>query len=117
MVLESISKEEESSMLSRSPVRPAALGLGAFASPTGGDVGSAEDLPSNFEEPTDDEVDKWTFHERLVHYVDGENISHSNCKSVEFAILFEVGTYVCNLNPMRKVKQADIILSKVPEID
>ncbi len=60
-------------------MRLAALGLGAFASPTGRDVGSAEDLPSNFEEPTDAEVNKWTFHERLVHYMDGNKTSHSNC--------------------------------------
>ena len=58
MVLESSSKEEESSLLFHSPVCPAALGLGAFTSPTSGDVGGAEDLPSNFEELTDAEVGK-----------------------------------------------------------
>ena len=103
-------------MLSCSPVHPSALGLGVFASPTGGDVGSAEDLPSDFEEPTDAEVGKWTFHERLVHYMDGEKISHSNHKIVEFAILFEAGTYVRNLNPMGKVEQADILLSNYQKL-
>ena len=103
-------------MLSGSPVRPAALGLGAFKSPTGDDVGSAEDFPSAFEERTDAEVGKWTFHERLVHYMDGKKILHSNHKAVEFAILFEAWTYVPNLNPMRRVEQTDILLLKYQKL-
>ena len=109
-VLESSSKKEESSLLSCSPVHPSALGLGVFASPTGGDVGGAEDLPSNFEELTDAKIGKWNFHEPLVYYMDGEN------KIVEFAFLFEAGTYVRNLNTMGKVEQADILLSNYQKL-
>ncbi len=48
--------------------------------------------------------------------MDGEKISHSNCKAVEFAILFKAGTYVRNLNPMRKVEQAGILLLKYQQL-
>jgi hypothetical protein len=44
--------------------------------------------------------------------MDGKIILHTNCKAVEFVILFEAGTYVHNLNPMRKVQQGEILLSK-----
>ena len=56
------------------------------------------------------------FHERLIHYMDGDKISHSSRKAVEFAILFEAGTYVRNLNPMRMVKQIEILLLKYQKL-
>ena len=39
---------------------------------------SSDDCPSDLDVPTDAEVSRYTFHERLVHYMDGEKISHLN---------------------------------------
>ena len=51
-----------------------------------------DDIPSDFdEEPTDAEVGKWSFHECLVHYLDGEKISHSIYTAIECVILIEGG--------------------------
>ena len=75
--------------------------------------GPKDDIPSDFdEEPTDAEVGKWSFHERLVHYLDGEKISHSIRKAVECVILIEGGTYICNLNPMKKPQMGALLLNK-----
>ena len=41
------------------------------------------------------------FLERLRHYMDGNKISDANRESVEWAILFEVGTLVRNMDTMR----------------
>jgi hypothetical protein len=73
---------------------------------------SGDDVPSNFDEPTNEEVGKWSFHRRLVHYLDGETITHSVCKVVELVILVEGGTYVRNLNPMKKPQMGELLLSK-----
>jgi hypothetical protein len=72
------------------------LALDALKSPTA--ANKTNGVPSNFDEPTNVEVGKWSFYERLIHYMDGEKISHSNCKAVELVILNEAGTYVCGLN-------------------
>ena len=56
--------------------------------------GSGDDVLSDFDEPTDEEVGKWSFHQHLVHYLDGETITHSVHKEVELVILVEGGTYV-----------------------
>jgi hypothetical protein len=93
------------------PLRPASLSSSAFKSPNG-DIGDTKLDPSDFEELTHAQVAKRSFHERLIHYMDGKKILHSNCKDVEFAILFEAETYVHYLNPMRKVQQGEILLSK-----
>jgi hypothetical protein len=106
----SLESSNESSK-SPSPLHPAFLTLSAFKSPNG-DFYDNEQVPSNFEELADAQVAKKSFHERLIHYIDGEKILHSNCKAVEIPILFEAGTYVFNLNPMRKVQQGEILLSK-----
>jgi hypothetical protein len=74
--------------------------------------GSSDEVPSDFDEPTDAEVGKWSFHQRLVHYLDGEMISHSVRKAVEIVILVEGGTYVRNLNPMKKPQMGELLLSK-----
>jgi hypothetical protein len=68
--------------------------------------------PSDLDEPTDAEVGKWSFHERLVHYMDGEKISHSNRKAVELVLLIEAGSYVWGLNPMRKPQMDEMILKE-----
>jgi hypothetical protein len=66
------------------------LALDALKSPTA--ANKTDGVPSDFDEPTDAEVGKWSFYERLIHYMDGEKISHSNCKAVELVILIEAGT-------------------------
>ena len=73
---------------------------------------SGDDVPSDFDEPTDEEVGKWSFHQRLVHYLDGETITHSVRKAVELVILVEGGTYVRNLNPMKKPQMGELLLDK-----
>ena len=54
----------------------------------------------------------YTFHERLIHYMNGDKISPSNRKAVELVLLVEAGTYVRGLNPMRKPQMGDMILKK-----
>ena len=72
-----------------------------------------DDTSSDFdEEPTDAEVGKWSFHECLVHYLDGEKISHYIRKAVECVILIEGGTYICNLNPMKRPQMGALLLNK-----
>ncbi len=75
-------------------------------------MGGTSDYPSNLDKPTDAEVGHYTFHERLIHYMDGEKISPSNRKAVELVLLVEAGMYVCGLNLMRKLQMGDIILKK-----
>jgi hypothetical protein len=76
-------------------------------------TGGMSDYPSDLdEEPTDAKVGKYTFHERLIHYMNGDKISPSNRKAVELVLLVEAGTYVRGLNPMRKPQMGDMILKK-----
>jgi hypothetical protein len=60
----------------------------------------------------DEEVSKFTFLERLAHYMDGHKISNSNRKAVELAIFTKAGTYVRGLDPMKRVKQEDAFMRK-----
>ncbi len=64
----------------------------------------------------DEEVSKFTFLERLAHYMDEHNISNRNRRAVELAIFAEAGTYVCGLDPMKRVKQEDAFLRKYMQI-
>jgi hypothetical protein len=86
------------------------LALDALNSPTA--TNKTDGVPSDFNEPTSAEVGKWFFYECLIHYMDGEKISHSNCKAVELVILIKAGMYVHGLNPMRKAQMGEIILTK-----
>ncbi len=67
-----------------------------------------DELLSPFESDSDDdiatdlEVSKYSFLNRLKHYMNGERISSENRKAIEFAILFEAGTAVRNMDCMRK---------------
>jgi hypothetical protein len=108
---DSLESSGNESLKSPSPLHPASLSSSAFKSPNG-DINNTKQVPSNFEELTNAQVAKQSFHERLIHYMDGKKISRLNRKAVKFAILFEAGTYVRNLNPMRKVQQGEILLSK-----
>ncbi len=57
-------------------------------------------------------VSKFTFLERLAHYMDGNRISNCNQKAVELAIFAEAGTYVRGLDPMKWQKQEDVFMRK-----
>ena len=67
-----------------------------------GDPSGDSAYPSDLDEPTDAKVGKYTFHKHLIHYMDGEKISHSNRKAVELVLLIEAGSYARNLNLMQK---------------
>ena len=75
---------------------------GAASNSTGCAAGSAnpnldgfdftpEDDADKDELPTNAEVSKYMFFQRLRHYMEGEKISHSNRKAVEMALLVEAG--------------------------
>ncbi len=76
--------------------------VGVGVSKGGGGFADSDDCSSNLNVPTDAEVSRYTFHEHLVHYMDGEKISHWNRKVVELVLLVEAGSYVRGLNPMHK---------------
>ena len=86
--------------------------MGAGALKRGGGFADSSDYPSDLDVPTDAEVSRYTFHERLAHYMEGERISQMNRKAVELALLIEAGSYVRGLNPMRKPAMGDMILKK-----
>ena len=64
----------------------------------------------------DAEVKKYSFLERLRHYMDGNKISDANRKCVEWAILFEVGTLVRNMDTMRTADMEASIFGKYVNI-
>jgi hypothetical protein len=66
--------------------------------------------------PTDAEVSMYSFHQCLKHYMEGIKISHQNRKAVELVILVEAGTFVCNMDPMKKSKREEVLLSKYMNI-
>ena len=87
--------------------------MGAGALKRGGGFADSSDYPSSdLDVPTDAEVSRYTFHERLAHYMEGERISQMNRKAVELVLLIEAGSYVRGLNPMRKPAMGDMILKK-----
>ncbi len=65
---------------------------------------------------TDAEVSKFTFHQRLTHYIDGVKISQQNRKAVELVILVEAGTTVRNMDPMKKSSHEEVLLRKYMQI-
>ena len=64
----------------------------------------------------DAEINKYSFLERLRHYMDGNKISDANRKCVEWAILFEVGTLVRNMDTMRTADMEASIFGKYVNI-
>ena len=64
----------------------------------------------------DAEVDKYLFLEHLHHYMEGNKISDANMKCVEWAILFEVGTLVRNMDTMRTADMEASIFGKYVNI-
>ena len=65
---------------------------------------------------TDAAVSKFSFIEHPTHHMDGDRISMANHKSVEICIIFESGTYICNIDPMKREKQEEIILRKYTSV-
>jgi hypothetical protein len=61
--------------------------------------------------PTDNEVGKYSFLQRLEHYMEGNKVSESNHMSVELCLLVEAGTAVRNMNPMKKDKRAEVFFA------
>jgi len=71
---------------------------------------------------TDQEVGKYSFLERLEHYMDGEFIQDENRKSVELAVMVEAGANVREMGVMTKELRANCfhseymsILSDIPD--
>jgi hypothetical protein len=64
--------------------------------------------------PTDAEASRFTFLERLEHYMERVQISEDNRKAVELAIMVEAGTTVREMDPMKKeVKEKAFLNSYV----
>jgi hypothetical protein len=90
----------------------------------GGGDDDDSDFPDNLDFPNDDdadsvpdaEINKYSFLERLRHYMDGNKISDANRKCVEWAILFEVGTLVRNMDTMRTADMEASIFGKYVNI-
>ena len=64
----------------------------------------------------DAEVNKYSFLEHMRHYMDGNKISNANRKCVEWTIIFEVGTLVCNMDIMRTANMEARIFGKYVNI-
>jgi hypothetical protein len=62
--------------------------------------------------PTDNEVSKYSFFQRLTHYMDGQKISSFNRAAVELCILSEAGAFVRNMDPMKKEIKERAFLNK-----
>jgi hypothetical protein len=61
---------------------------------------------------TDNEVSKYSFFARLMHYMDRNKISEANSAAVEVCILFEAGAAVCSMDPMKKEKKEKVFFNK-----
>ena len=89
------------------PHGPGVEGGGCGGDEYGEEEGGGEDDDIDFPN-TDDadsvpdaEVNKYSFLERLRHYMDGNKISDTNRKCVEWTILFKVGNLVHQMGTMR----------------
>lgn len=114
--------DEDSSSDSESPPRPLrgagcnkTTGLDASPNESVIDYGGGTD-PDDDWGPTDGEVSKYSFFQRLIHYMGGNKIDQENRKAVELAILVEAGTVVRNMDPMKKATREQVLLRKYIEI-
>ena len=55
--------------------------------------------------PTDNEVSRYSFFDRLRHYLEGNKISEATRAAVELCIFVEAGTAVCDMDRMKKEKK------------
>ena len=62
--------------------------------------------------PTDNEVSKYSFFDRLKHYMEGNLITEGTRASVELCILVEAGAAVRGMDPMKKEKKECIFFRK-----
>ncbi len=84
------------------------VGLVVDGSPTF----SLNDEDQVADSPTDNEVSKYSFFQRLTHYMDGQKISSFNRAAVELCILSEAGAFVRNMDPMKKEIKERAFLNK-----
>jgi len=76
--------------------------------PADGDAADDDDMP------TDAEASKYSFLDRLKHYMERALISEDNHKAVELVIMVEAGTTVREIDPMKKeVKEKAFLNSYV----
>ena len=69
---------------------------------------SGEEDDDDFEgEKTDQEVSKYSFYDRLEHYMEREMIKEENRKSVELAVMVEAGANVREMGVMTKELRAN----------
>jgi hypothetical protein len=66
--------------------------------------------------PTDAEASKYSFLDRLKHYMEWVLISELNCKAVELAIMVEAGTNVREMDPMKKDLKEEAFLNSFVSI-
>ncbi len=67
-----------------------------------------EEDDDDFEgEKTDQELSKYSFYDRLEHYMERELIKEENRKSVKLAIMVEAGANVCEIGVMTKELRAN----------
>jgi hypothetical protein len=66
--------------------------------------------------PTNAEVSTYCFHQCLIHYMEGIKINQQNRKAIELVILVKAGTFVRNMDPTKKLKRKEVLLSKFMNI-
>jgi hypothetical protein len=89
------SNSEDSDMIGEGDSPPGFPGGEDYDFPADGDA-----TDDNF--PTDAEASKYSFLDRLEHYMERALISEANHKAVELAIMVEAGTTVREMDPMKK---------------
>ncbi len=66
--------------------------------------------------PTDAEASKYSFLDRLEHYMEQGLITEDNCKAVELAIMVEAGANVREMDPMKKETKEKAFLNSYVSI-
>ncbi len=76
--------------------------------------GSSPNFSPNYspESPADNEVSKYSFFTRLMHYMGENKISKANRPSVEVCISVEAGAPVCSMDLMKKEKKEKAFFNK-----
>ena len=83
-------------------------------------LAGGDDVDNNMDDdmPTDAEASKYSFHDRLEHYMERALISEDNPKAVELAIMIEAGTTVREMDPTKKeIKEKAFLNSYVSIIE
>ena len=62
--------------------------------------------------PTDNEVSKYSFFERLKHHMEGNLITKGNRTSVKLCIFVKAGAAVRGMDPMKKEKKETVYFNK-----